>query len=117
MPKKSLDDYYYQLRVGEKYDFNFANNMNSNIKTLRNFVKSQAPSRNKKNKYDDKLPKVLKLLEENTPELKEEPSAPKEAEAPVKQEESQAIINSYYSRKNSESNFSSLGPIWLSNNP
>lgn len=23
LPKKSLDDYYYQLRLGEKYDFNF----------------------------------------------------------------------------------------------
>ena len=26
--KKSLDDYYYQLRLGEKYDFDFMSNMN-----------------------------------------------------------------------------------------
>ena len=37
--KKSLDDYYYQLRVGEKYEFDFIQNMDENIKTLRNFVK------------------------------------------------------------------------------
>ena len=37
--KKSLDDYYYQLRVGEKYEFDFNENMDENIKILRNFVK------------------------------------------------------------------------------
>ena len=29
--KKSLDDYYYQLRLGEKYDFDFKMYLNENL--------------------------------------------------------------------------------------
>lgn len=55
IPKKSLDDYFYQLRVGEKYDFDFENNMNKNISFLRRFVKSKVPSRHREradNKFE-----------------------------------------------------------------
>jgi hypothetical protein len=37
LPKKSLDDYYYQLRLGEKYEFDFIETSaknNSNVSSL-----------------------------------------------------------------------------------
>lgn len=37
--KKSLDDYYCQLRLGEFYEFDFACNLHEKIGVLRNFVK------------------------------------------------------------------------------
>lgn len=37
--KKSLDDYFFQLRMGEKYGFDFTNNMDNKIGLLRSFVK------------------------------------------------------------------------------
>lgn len=37
--KKSLDDYYCQLRLGEFYEFDFAGNLHEKIGVLRNFVK------------------------------------------------------------------------------
>jgi len=40
LPKKSLDDYYYQLRLGEKYDFNFKAHLFDRIGILRNFLKN-----------------------------------------------------------------------------
>jgi hypothetical protein len=39
--KKSLDDYYYQLRIGEKHSFDFNSHLNSKIGVLRNFIKSK----------------------------------------------------------------------------
>ena len=45
LSKKSLDDYYYQLRAGEKYGFDFESHKKSNIKVLRNFVKEKIPKR------------------------------------------------------------------------
>lgn len=50
IPKKSLDDYFYQLRVGEKFDFDFEANLDQNISLLRKFVKSKLPHRCKKPK-------------------------------------------------------------------
>lgn len=37
--KKSLDDYYCQLRLGEFYEFDFASNLHEKIGVLRTFVK------------------------------------------------------------------------------
>lgn len=37
--KKSLDDYYYQLRLGEKYNFDFKKHLYEKVGTLRNFIK------------------------------------------------------------------------------
>lgn len=37
--KKSLDDYYCQLRLGEFYGFDFVTNLHEGIGVLRTFVK------------------------------------------------------------------------------
>lgn len=37
--KKSLDDYYFQMRMGEKYGFDFSDNMGNKVGHLRSFVK------------------------------------------------------------------------------
>ena len=39
--KKSLDDYYLVLRVGEILGFNFAANLDGKMGDLRNFIRSQ----------------------------------------------------------------------------
>jgi hypothetical protein len=39
LPKKSLDDYYYQLRLGEKYDFDFRAHLFDRIGVLRTYLK------------------------------------------------------------------------------
>lgn len=39
--KKSLDDYYYQLRIGEKHDFDFAAHFEDKIGALRAFIKTK----------------------------------------------------------------------------
>ena len=43
--KKSLDDYYYQLRLGEYYNFDFANCLSEKVGILRAFVKAFRPER------------------------------------------------------------------------
>ncbi len=39
LPKKSLDDYFYQLRLGEKFGFDFHSHMMEGIGFLRSFLK------------------------------------------------------------------------------
>jgi hypothetical protein len=39
-PKKSLDDYYYQLRMGEKYGFDFHANIFDRVGKLRSFLRN-----------------------------------------------------------------------------
>ncbi len=41
--KKSLDDYYYQLRLGEFYNFDFANNLQEKVGILRAYVRAFKP--------------------------------------------------------------------------
>eukprot|EP00826_Nyctotherus_ovalis_P038197 TRINITY_DN3568_c0_g5_i3.p1 TRINITY_DN3568_c0_g5~~TRINITY_DN3568_c0_g5_i3.p1 ORF type:complete len:175 (-),score=53.20 TRINITY_DN3568_c0_g5_i3:115-639(-) len=41
VPKKSLDDYFLQLRMGRKYGFNFNANKDENVGVLRAFIKEQ----------------------------------------------------------------------------
>jgi hypothetical protein len=41
MSKKSLDDYYLVLRVGEILGFNFAENLDGKMGELRNFIRSK----------------------------------------------------------------------------
>lgn len=41
--KKSLDDYYYQLRLGEFYNFDFTNNLHEKVGILRGYVKAFRP--------------------------------------------------------------------------
>jgi hypothetical protein len=45
LPKKSLDDYYYQLRMGEKYGFDFHAHMTDGIGVLRSYLKRFKNSR------------------------------------------------------------------------
>jgi hypothetical protein len=61
--KKSLDDYYYQLRLGEKYGFDFKSHMDDKIGILRMFIKDVKPKGRKKDK-NEKHPKKLKILDE-----------------------------------------------------
>lgn len=63
--KKSLDDYYYQLRLGEKYDFDFKRNLNEKVGVLRTFIKDVKPCKKSESKIkSDKHPKKLKIIEE-----------------------------------------------------
>lgn len=60
--KKSLDDYYYQLRVGEKHDFDFTSHLEDKIGVLRAFIKIKEPERKVEGK-NSKHPKKLKIIE------------------------------------------------------
>ena len=41
IPKKSLDDYYLQLKLGRLYGFNFNEHKDDNVGVLRAFIKSK----------------------------------------------------------------------------
>ena len=41
--KKSLDDYYCQLRLGELYHFDYINNLSEKMGVLRTYVKNYRP--------------------------------------------------------------------------
>jgi len=43
--KKTLDDYYCQLRLGEQYGFNFAMNLHQKMRVLRSYIKVYKPSK------------------------------------------------------------------------
>jgi len=45
IPKKSLDDYYCQLRLGELYQFDFNRNLNKKMRVLRDFVSNYKPEK------------------------------------------------------------------------
>ncbi len=60
--KKSLDDYYYQLRLGEFYNFDFANNLHEKVGILRAYVRAFKPQRDQNNK-NMRHPKNLKIIE------------------------------------------------------
>lgn len=49
--KKSLDDYFCQLRLGQKYGFDFKANLDNKIGELRAFVKAR---RTISNQHDTK---------------------------------------------------------------
>lgn len=59
--KKSLDDYYYQLRVGEKHNFDFNAHLEEKIGVLRAFIKVHEPDRRVEGK-NAKHPKKLKII-------------------------------------------------------
>ncbi len=62
--KKSLDDYYYQLRVGEQFDYEFQEHLNDKIGDLRSFVKERKPEKTQKHR-NSKHPKRLKIIEDD----------------------------------------------------
>jgi hypothetical protein len=65
--KKSLDDYYCQLRLGEFYGFDFARSLSEKMGVLRNYVKEhkeQPSERDRKRKQNQKHPKNLRVIEQ-----------------------------------------------------
>ena len=61
--KKSLDDYFCQLRLAEEYGFDFAGNMEEKVGVLRTFVKKHRPKGDLGLKHE-RLPKKLRIIEE-----------------------------------------------------
>jgi hypothetical protein len=61
LPKKSLDDYYYQLRLGEKYGFDFKAHLFDRIGVLRTYLKGLRE--NSKLDKTEKHPKRLKIID------------------------------------------------------
>ena len=47
LSKKSLDDYYSQLRLGEQYQFDFQKHLDDKIGVLRTHVKKNKPKSQK----------------------------------------------------------------------
>jgi hypothetical protein len=62
LPKKSLDDYYYQLRMGEKYGFDYHGHIMDRIGVLRSFLKKFKTHR--KGDKNEKIPNILRIAEE-----------------------------------------------------
>jgi hypothetical protein len=55
LPKKTLDDYFYQIKQGEEYGFDFEHNLSKRIGVLRKFVKEN---------HTKKEEKPLKIIEQ-----------------------------------------------------
>lgn len=73
MSKKSLDDYFGQLRLGELYGFNFAKNLDKMFGLLRTFVRKHKRSAKKPPKHRHmKYPKKLSIMDN----LLEKPEKP-----------------------------------------
>lgn len=61
-PKKSLDDYYYQLRLGEKHGFDFENHLFDRVGVLRTYLKNHK-AHSSIDKYE-KHPKNLRIIDQ-----------------------------------------------------
>jgi uncharacterized protein (DUF2267 family) len=55
--KKTLDDYFLQLRLGELYGFDFKENLDSKIGVLRSHIR-----RNEVKELESRLPKEIKCF-------------------------------------------------------
>ena len=62
--KKSLDDYYCQLRLGELYHFDFYKYLDQKMGLLRGYIKYYRPERENKRRQNDKHPKNLRIIEQ-----------------------------------------------------
>ena len=62
--KKSLDDYYCQLRLAEMYGFDFKLNANEKMGFLRGFVKDRKTEEELKQLKPHRHPKHLRVIEE-----------------------------------------------------
>ena len=61
--KKSLDDYYCQLRLGEHYGFDFEGMIHKKMRVLRNYVRECRKGKGQGNKWrHEKHPTTLKIL-------------------------------------------------------
>lgn len=71
--KKSLDDYYYQLRLAEYYRFDFHYNLHAKVREIRSYVQKLEPLRSPDSPYrrlPDRL-RVLELFDPKTETLRE----------------------------------------------
>ena len=64
VPKSTLDDYYIQIKLAEKYGFNFEQHYDDPFSSVRNFVKEK--HENKKGKSKN-LGAVMGMLEKYHP--------------------------------------------------
>lgn len=69
--KKSLDDYYCQLRLGELYNFDFVGNLNEKMGVLRTYVKNYRPEKESKKRQNEKHPKNLRIINQFDVETKQ----------------------------------------------
>lgn len=53
LTKKSVEDYFYQIKQGYKYNFDFNSNSDKNMKFLREFVKNNDDRSKKKSDRTD----------------------------------------------------------------
>lgn len=60
--KKSLDDYYCQLRLAELYQFDFGQHLDEKMGVLRSFVKERKVEEEQKNLRPHRHPKNLKII-------------------------------------------------------
>jgi len=56
--KKTLDDYFLQLRLGELYGFDFKNNLDEKIGLVRAHIR-----KNEDKSLESNLPKTIRSLE------------------------------------------------------
>ena len=62
--KKSLDDYFCQLRLAEEYGFDFEGNMGEKVGVLRSFVRKHRGERGGEGGKHERLPRRLRVIEE-----------------------------------------------------
>ena len=62
--KKSLDDYYCQLRLGEFYSFDFSSHLYDKIGVLRHYVKNYRPEKDANKRQNEKHPKNLRVIQQ-----------------------------------------------------
>ena len=61
--KKSLDDYYCQLRLGEGFNFDFTTHLYEKMGVLRSYVKGFKPEQNRsRRRQNQHHPKELKII-------------------------------------------------------
>lgn len=63
--KKSLDDYYCQLRLAEMYDFDFGKHLQEKMGVLRSYVKERKIEEEQKRLKPHRHPKKLKVIEDS----------------------------------------------------
>jgi hypothetical protein len=56
--RNTLDDYYFQIKLAEKYGFNFQAELDKPFQNLRKFVKENEEKK-QKSKQENPLPYIL----------------------------------------------------------
>ena len=62
--KKSLDDYYCQLRLAELHQFDFGQHLHEKMGVLRSYVKERKMEEEQKRLKPHRHPKNLKIIED-----------------------------------------------------